>query len=163
MSTDSIFSEYARYYDLLYIDKDYTGEVDYVHRLIQRWRPGAKSVLEFGSGTGRHASLLADAGYLVQGIERSSEMLASADRRAKERLACEPAWFAPTFSLGDIRTARVPRTFDAVISLFHVISYQVSNDDLMAALRMRARILMSTEFSCLTSGMDLRCSLIALQ
>jgi SAM-dependent methyltransferase len=33
------------------------------------------------------------------------------------------------FLPGDARTARLGRTFDAVISLFHVVSYQTSDDD----------------------------------
>jgi SAM-dependent methyltransferase len=135
MSADSLFSEYARYYDLLYKDKDYGAEANYVNRLIQQWSPGAKTVLELGAGTGKHASLLADLGYVVHGIERSEEMLIDAKRRVKEHKELDPLWNAPSFSLGDIRSARVSQTFDAVISLFHVMSYQVTNDDLLAAFK----------------------------
>ena len=56
----AVFDAYAAYYDLLYKDKDYAGETEYVHRLIQRFNPGAKSILELGSGTGKHARLLAE-------------------------------------------------------------------------------------------------------
>jgi len=134
MSDAPVFSEYARYYDLLYKDKDYAGEADYVHRLIQRWNPSAKTVLELGSGTGKHASLLADKGYVVHGVERSAEMLAGAERLVKQR-GTRADGVIPTFSQGDIRTAKVDRTFDAAISLFHVLSYLISNDDLLAALK----------------------------
>jgi SAM-dependent methyltransferase len=74
----AVFDAYAAYYDLLYRDKDYAGEAEYVHRLIQRHRPGAKTILELGSGTGRHACELAKRGYAVTGIERSPEMLEKA-------------------------------------------------------------------------------------
>lgn len=133
MSADTVFSEYARYYDLLYKDKDYVGEAGYIHGLIQRLRPGARSVLELGSGTGKHAALLTDLGYEVHGIERSAEMLAQAHALAQDRQRHEVRRPGPTFSQGDIRTARVERRFDAVISLFHVISYQTTNADLLAA------------------------------
>jgi SAM-dependent methyltransferase len=133
MSEPAVFSEYGRYYDLLYKDKDYAGEADYVHRLIQRFRPGARTVLELGSGTGKHAALLADRGYEVYGIERSEEMLARARALASDRKREALEWPTPSFSLGDIRTARVDRKFDVAISLFHVISYQVTNEDLLAA------------------------------
>ena len=33
-----VFGAYGRYYDLLYRDKDYAAEVDYLHRLLQRKR-----------------------------------------------------------------------------------------------------------------------------
>ena len=48
----SVFNEYARYYDLLYRDKDYVGEVEYVHRLLQAHAPGAQSLLNLGCGSG---------------------------------------------------------------------------------------------------------------
>lgn len=40
---------------------------------------------------------------------------------------------APRFLLGDARTARLERSFEAVVSLFHVMSYQTANEDLAAA------------------------------
>ena len=127
----SVFSSYARYYDLLYKDKDYAAEAAYIHQLIGTFAPGTKTILELGCGTGIHASILAAHGYHIHGIDRSEEMLESAARRAaqldkdiSQRLA---------FSSGDIRTARVGTTFDAVISLFHVISYQTSLEELKAA------------------------------
>ena len=129
------FSEYARYYDLLYKDKDYEGETDYIHRLIHRLRPDAKTVLELGSGTGKHALLLAKKGYSVQGVERSSGMLAQANALSQahsgELTAAKQT--PPVFVEGDIRTVRVNQPFDVAISLFHVISYQTTNTDLKQA------------------------------
>lgn len=134
MKNPSVFAEYANYYDLLYKDKDYAGEVNYVDRLIRRWRPGSKSVMELGSGTGKHAILLTDRGYSVHGVERSSEMLAVAESRSGKRSGSTTTTLGPTFSQGDIRTARVSREFDVVISLFHVVGYQVTNTDVAAVL-----------------------------
>lgn len=128
-NTDPVFDAYAAYYDLLYKDKDYAGEAEYVHQLIQRHRPGAKSILELGSGTGRHARLLAEKGYSVHGVERSPEML----KRAHEEAHRNELDSVVSFSQGDIRTATVDEKFDIVISLFHVISYLPTNDDVRAA------------------------------
>jgi SAM-dependent methyltransferase len=135
MTEVGVFADYARYYDLLYAEKDYGAEADYVDSLIRRWRPGARTVIEFGSGTGKHAALLAEKGYAVHGIERSAEMLGAAEALVRENRRLRDDCAAPTFSLGDIRTARLAKTFDAAISLFHVLSYQTSNEDLLAALR----------------------------
>lgn len=135
MSEPAVFSEYARYYDLLYKDKDYAAEADYIHRLIQRWKPEARTLLELGSGTGKHALLLAQKGYDVLGVERSAEMLAQA--RALTQAAGSKGESArkvlPSFVEGDIRSVCVDRQFDAAISLFHVISYQTTNADLQQA------------------------------
>jgi SAM-dependent methyltransferase len=126
MNTESsVFAEYARYYDLLYRDKNYVAEAEYVAGLIGKFHPSAQSILELGSGTGIHASLLAKKGFSVHGIELSPEMLARSQRSSAGdgRL---------TFSHGDIREVRLNKRFDVVISLFHVISYQTTNEDVTA-------------------------------
>lgn len=117
----TVFAAYGAYYDLLNATKDYAAEADYVARLLG----DARSILELGCGTGRHAELLASKGFDVLGVDRSEEMLAVARRRTAPRLA---------FAHGDAQTFRAGRTFDAVISLFHVVSYQVEQPELQAML-----------------------------
>lgn len=126
-----VFDAYARYYDLLYCDKDYTAEAEYVASHIFQRAPQAKRILELGCGTGAHAECLARLGYSVHGVDMSEAMLV----RAEARKAALPPEVAArlSFSRGDVRTVRTGETYDAVISLFHVMSYQVNNDDLEAA------------------------------
>ena len=124
----NVFGKYAHYYDLLYRDKDYAGETNFIHELIQKHAPNAKAILELGCGTGKHADLLSKMGYEVLGIDISREMLEAANRRLsdlKEKRAIKLS-----FDRGDIRIYRTERRFDAVISLFHVMSYQTTNKDL---------------------------------
>src|SRR5690606_12517084 len=125
------FDAYASYYDLLYADKDYAGESDWVHGLIQDLRPDARSLLELGCGTGGHALYLARKGYAVTGVDLSDRMVALANANADREQWPTPA---PTFEAGDLRGYRSGRTYDVVVSLFHVMSYQVTNDDLRAAM-----------------------------
>ncbi len=73
-----VFDRYSEYYQLLYRDKDYQGETDYVCRLLSAHGAGCKSIIEIGSGTGVHGGLFANAGYEVTGIELSDTMLAKA-------------------------------------------------------------------------------------
>lgn len=127
-----VFTDYARYYDLLYLDKDYKEEVEYVAGLIRKFHPAAQNILELGSGTGIHASLLSEKGYSIDGVERSPEMLARS-LSLKERI--KPAQGQLNFHPGDIREIRLDKSFDAVISLFHVISYQTTNKDVAAAFK----------------------------
>ncbi|MEO6914392.1 MAG: class I SAM-dependent methyltransferase, partial [Chitinophagaceae bacterium] len=68
------FQRYSQYYDLLYAEKNYQKEVNYVENHIRQYSPGVSSILELGSGTGNHAKHFAAAGYSVTGIERSREM-----------------------------------------------------------------------------------------
>lgn len=123
-----VFGNYSRYYNLFYRDKDYAGEAGYVHDLIRKHSPQAKTLLDLGCGTGRHALHLSGKGYEVAGVDRSEEMLAIAGGH----LSQGPEK-AVSFHLGDLRSVRLGRTFDAVVSLFHVMSYQTGNDDLRDA------------------------------
>lgn len=126
----SVFGKYSSYYNLLYKDKDYAGEAEYIHNLIQKHSPGAKSILDLGCGTGRHDLLLAEKGYSVTGVDQSEEMLAVANSQLST-LNFQPS--IVSFTQGDIRNVRLNETFDVVISLFHVMSYQITNEDLNAA------------------------------
>lgn len=115
------FDLYSRYYDLLYADKDYKAEVDYILDLI--WEHTAKkpeSILDMGCGTGKHAAFLAQEEIIVQGIDLSEKMIAIAKQNKSDYLG---------FKQADVRTFRMEHVFDVVISLFHVASYQTQNSD----------------------------------
>ena len=120
-----LFADYARYYDLLYQDKDYRGEAGCIAGLIRAHRPGARSLLNLGCGSGRHDGHLAGQGFELCGVDLSEDMIARAKAAA--------AGSSLEYRVGDVRTVRLGRTFDAVISLFHVMSYQLSHEDLRAA------------------------------
>ncbi len=119
--TNNVFNAYSRYYDLLYKDKDYESEVAYIREILTRHDIPSGDLLELGSGTGKHASLLVAYGYTVHGIERSAEMVAQAPTITG--FSCQQA---------DICSFNLGRTYDAVLSLFHVISYQITNQELNA-------------------------------
>jgi SAM-dependent methyltransferase len=128
------FREYAKYYDLLYREKDYAAESAFVTALLGAHLPGPERwrILELGCGTGRHGRALAANGHQVLGVDLSADML--------ELAAAELAAAAPdvrgrvTFSQGDLRRFRVGQTFDAVVSLFHVMSYQTSDEAIREGL-----------------------------
>ena len=127
-----IFDAYARYYDLLYRDKDYAGETEYVASHIRRQIPDAKRILELGCGTGGHAEHLARTGFTVHGVDMSEGMV----KRSKTRKAGLPSAMSErlSFAIGDIRNLRKNEFYDVVVSLFHVMSYQITNDDLQASI-----------------------------
>ncbi len=126
----AVFEMYSRYYDLLYDDKNYQAETDYVDSLIKEYNPNTKTILELGCGTGKHAQLLSLKGYRIVGVDQSDEML----NVAKSRKYSKEVSFFP----GDIRNFRCGKTVETVISLFHVISYQTSNEDIDSAFQTAA-------------------------
>lgn len=129
----SVFGEsYARYYALLYRDKDYAGEARFVADLLRRFAPAARSLVEFGCGGGKHAALLAGDGFAVTGVDRSEDMLVEARAHAARQAADTATRLR--FRQGDFTQIRLGETFDCAVSLFHVLSYMPDNAALAAAL-----------------------------
>ena len=127
-----IFNQYSEYYDLFYEDKDYQGETIYLNQLIQNYNPGAKSILDLGCGTGEHDFLLAQKGYSITGIDQSDFMLSLAKNKLSK--INNNVSELITFRNHDIRTLRLSKTYDVVISMFHVMSYQQTNEDMKCAI-----------------------------
>lgn len=126
----TVFQEYADYYDLLYADKNYGAEADYLDRLIRHNCPAAETILNLGCGTGNHDFLLDAKGYRMTGVDLSVANIAL----AKKKLAgAARNSGSPEFLAGDMRDIRLDRVFDAVLSVFHVMSYLNTNDALQAA------------------------------
>lgn len=105
--------------------------------------PGA-DVLDAPCGYGRHALVLADAGYRVVGLDRSPVLLGEARRRSGRREW--PRWIA-----GDYRELPfADASFDAVIHLFTSFGYYGEPDDermfreFRRVLRPRARLVVET-------------------
>jgi SAM-dependent methyltransferase len=128
----NVFADYARYYDLLYKDKNYAEESAFVMERLAAHGCRPKSVLELGCGSGGHAFPLAELGHTVYGIDLSATMVEMAHHRASK--AAPEIKSRLDFQVGDVRTYRAGRKFDAAVSLFHVLSYQTSNDDVRAML-----------------------------
>lgn len=118
---------YSQYYDLLYSDKDYNSEVEYVESLIKANSKNSNTLLDMGCGTGKHAELFCEKGYIVHGVDLSEEMLKIAESR---RIGREENL---QFTHSNIQELNLNKKFDIVVSLFHVMSYQNSNEELIKA------------------------------
>lgn len=71
-----------------------------------------RRILDVGTGTGRAAIALAKRGATVTGVDASADMLAVAERRARE------AGAAVAFARGDVHRLEFPDgAFDAVVCL----------------------------------------------
>ena len=115
-----VFQESAAVYDLLYEEKDTLSEAQWIAATLQRHGcdPGSR-LLEFGSGTGRHARVLANQGFTVTGVEPSAHMLERAESHPRV-----------TFLQGDTASTNLEEAFNAVLALFHVMSYHTSLTEL---------------------------------
>ncbi len=70
-----MFDAYAAYYDLLYQDKNYHKEAQYIYRFLEENGIRSGEILELGSGTGRHAEEFVKMGFCVHGIDLSEKMV----------------------------------------------------------------------------------------
>lgn len=122
-----VFDKYSEYYNILYNDKDYASEASFIDSIIKKYLPSAKSVLNLGCGTGNHDFFLAQKGYEITGIDCSESNIKKANLKL---VNIDEFKNCLDFRKGDVRTYRANKTYDVVISLFHVISYQTTNDDL---------------------------------
>lgn len=129
----SSFSDYAPYYDLFYRGKDYAAEAAFVLDVLVSHGCEPRKILELGCGTGGHAEHFARAGCSVLGVDMSGRMV----RRAEERFDALPADLRGRFRgmQGDASNFVAPEKVDAVVSLFHVASYQTSNEALLGYFR----------------------------
>jgi SAM-dependent methyltransferase len=127
------FHAYARYYDLLYRDKPYAAEAAYVVDTALRHGCAVESMLELGVGTGGHAVHFLDLANHVEGVDISREMLSAAEER--RRALPKTVGDRLVLHQGDVRDVRLGRRFSLVVSMFHVMSYQCTNEYLMAAFR----------------------------
>lgn len=129
--------EYALAYDYLYQDKEYQEECDFLENIFKKSSGSIKKILDLGCGTGGHALILAKSGYEVLGVDCSQEMLDIAIAKAGNRnLSLE-------FIRGDITEIRLRRKFDAVISMFAVMSYQTTNASLAKVCKIAREHLVS--------------------
>jgi len=119
-----VFKKYANFYDLLYEDKDYQRECEFIRDAFDTY--GTKeitSVLDLGCGTGSHALIFADMGYNVTGVDQSETMLDIARAKAAENNK------NIRFRRQDVRNLDLSQQFDAAVAMFAVMGYQTSNKD----------------------------------
>lgn len=106
----SIFKDYAKFYNLLYKDRPYKQEADFVYK----WANKPKKILELGCGTGQHAKHWVNKVNRIVGIDNSREMLDNAYQHSKFlyfKYNIENLENFPCFS------------FDCIVALFNVMGY----------------------------------------
>jgi len=123
------FLAYGKYYDILYADKDYETECDFLEKIFKRYsKSEIKTILDAGCGTGGHALFLAKRGYEVTGIDASEAMISIAKEKARRNKT------NVDFHLMDLRELQLNKRFDACICMFAVMDYLIENRYIQKAL-----------------------------
>lgn len=136
MTKSQSFQDYADIYDIIYQDKDYLGECDFIEAVLNKYgcKRGAK-ILDVSVGTGGHALILSQKGYQLTGFDYSSQMAAIAEKKAALAGLSIPI-------KGGISMAALPQMaekFDAVISIFASVNYLTEKHALREFLRGASR------------------------
>jgi SAM-dependent methyltransferase len=101
-------------------------ESDFLRILLsQHVKFSLVSILDVACGTGAHASLLTETGFIVTGLDLNSFMIEFAHKNH------------PTlaFLVGDMQALPFSNAFDAVICMCSSFSYNNSNEEITAALQ----------------------------
>lgn len=143
---EAVFDKYAQAYDDLYQDKDYQAECDFLEQIFRRYGSGnTRHILDLGCGSGGHAIPLAQRGYELFGVDQAPEMINLAQKKAYAKNLQSSI----LFETANIQTLKLERVFDAVISMFAVLSYQTTNAQLFATLKnVRAHLRPGGLFIC---------------
>jgi SAM-dependent methyltransferase len=121
-----VYGELADWFHLLTAPADYAEEARFYADLIRRALPGARGLLELGSGGGNNALHLRREFELVL-VDLSPQMLEQSRRINPE---CE-------HRVGDMRSVRLGRSFDAVF-IHDAVMYLLGEEDLRATFETAA-------------------------
>jgi SAM-dependent methyltransferase len=121
-----MFDVSAEYYDAIYkAFKDYPGEADAVATLMRKVHPGSRTVLDVACGTGEHARLLAERGFVVDGLDVEPTFV----RLSRQKHS------AGRFYEADMADFKLSARYDVVMCLFSSIGYLRTLDRVSSALR----------------------------
>ncbi|MEN6594344.1 MAG: methyltransferase domain-containing protein [Clostridiaceae bacterium] len=124
---DSEYGRFANVYDALMRSVDYDGWADYLVSLLSEHgvRPG-DSVVDCACGTGELTIRLSKRGFLMTGVDRSEEMLAVAQKKA--RLAGQKI----PFVCQDMRELSLHKPASAIVCACDGVNYLLTQKDVNA-------------------------------
>jgi SAM-dependent methyltransferase len=121
-----MFDASAEFYDTIYgAFKDYKAEATKIANLLRAIDPKYKTVLDVGCGTGEHARLLTQAGFIVDGVDINAAFVRIAQRKIH----------TGRFVEADMSQFELSHRYDVVMCLFSSIGYLRTLDRVVSALR----------------------------
>ncbi len=119
-----MYNGFAKYYDTLITELSYRDRAIYFKKIIDKYLPDTKLVLDMGCGTGSLCVELANFGYDVTGVDISMSMLSEAMNKLSD---CEHSIL---YLCQDMRQLDLYGTMDTVISALDCINHITSEEEL---------------------------------
>ena len=108
-----MYKELAKYYDLIYLWKDYETEANTIKELIKKYKKSDGNILlDVGCGTGMHIKYFKD-DFSCTGIDINDEMVEVAKSKVDEVI----------FEQGNMIDFNLKNEFDVILCLFSSIGY----------------------------------------
>lgn len=124
MQKPKIYSDMARYYDLIYGGKDYQKEVQVLCQLISEYkRSEGKQLLDIACGTGNHLKYLSKI-FMCEGIDINSELIEIATNKVPNAI----------FVKTNMLNFNLRKKYDIITCLFSAIGYTKTLRNLKKAL-----------------------------
>ncbi len=122
------------YYHVLYKDRDFQEAEAFINALSKFMNlPPHSSILDLACGKGRHALQLNQLGYIVKGVDLSSNSIEEAQKKSNATL---------TFEVADMRYP-LSEKFDAIYNLFTSFGYFNSTNENLKVLNAISKMLHS--------------------
>lgn len=113
MKSQALYKELAKYYDLIYFEKDYKKESNRIKQLILKYKKTkGKELLDVACGTGKHLKYLRSS-FSCMGVDINKEILNIAKKNVK----------GVPFKQADMIKLDLNKKFDIIICLFSSIGY----------------------------------------
>ncbi len=109
-----MFKQYAKYYDLIYANKPYQKEADFVYK----WAKQPKTIISLGCGTGKHEQYWCKNNCKIIGIDGSKEMLKRAYKHFNIKYLNKQI---------DYQLEKLPLA-DCIVAMFNVLGYVLLED-----------------------------------
>lgn len=127
---NEVFTKYAKYYDVLYSDKDYDEEIKFIESSLKKYyKLDSMDVLDLGCGTGGHMIPLLKQGYNLTGVDLSSSMLSIARDKIKMQ------GFKAKLINQSIAEFKSNKKFGICICMFDVVNYITKNSELLKSFK----------------------------
>lgn len=127
----SYTGNFAENYDKIFSEKHYSQEVEYVFKAYEKYSSKLlEDILDFGCGTGTHASYLSEkTSAKIFGYDRSSDMVSIAKEKLIDNSLCR-------FTDNKEDLINYHKNFDLIISMFYVVNHLTSLADLKGFLNL---------------------------
>jgi ubiquinone/menaquinone biosynthesis C-methylase UbiE len=125
MVEEQLYKKFARYYDKIYDNVDYSGESEFIEWAIKKHKTSHGSkLLDVACGTGSHSKILVNK-FQVTGVDINNKMLQIARKKVPET----------DFIYGNMKDLDLKDKFDVIICIFSAIHYNINLKELENTLQ----------------------------